>query len=411
MNEEDFTRQRKQSFSGTLVFIMNMLRKSLIVEIENFVSQLNNEVQNITFNLFSKSAFTQSRKKIKPEVFHELSNSLVEEFYTDNDESVKLWNGFRLLAVDGSTLSLPNTDELRNKYGTYSNQRGIGRAQARISVLYDVLNGFVIDGELFPLTKGEQKIAYEHVKLTKAKDLVIYDRNYPSFNLIYKHKKVCSDFLMRVKINFSTITKQFHNSGKKSDIQILTSGKKGNVDDKEKKEVKVRLVKVKLDTGEDEILITSLLDEQQYPYEVFKDLYFKRWRVETYYNELKNNLRAGIFSGYSDHVIQQDFRAALFISNLHNLIVNDVEDELIAQGKKKKYRHKVNRNTSYGFMKNRVISIFFSDRDSSEITEKLKELFLKNTVPIRPNRKFERNVGIFRNKSRPQNLNNHKDAI
>jgi len=35
MNKSDFTRNRKQSFAGTVVFLMNMVRKTLAVEIES----------------------------------------------------------------------------------------------------------------------------------------------------------------------------------------------------------------------------------------------------------------------------------------------------------------------------------------------------------------------------------------
>jgi len=414
MTKNDFTRKRVQSFSGTLVFMMNMIRKSLSVEIANFVNILNNEAKNLSVQLFTKSAFSQARKKIKPEVFKELSENLVDEFYSDNDASVKLWNGFRILAVDGSRLSLPNTKELQDKYGISSNQQGVSVAQARLSVLYDVLNGFVIDGVLSPLSIGEQTLAYEHAKLTRSGDLVIYDRGYPSFNLIYEHNKTGSDFLIRAKIDFSTLTREFYESGKKSYIVDMKPGKNVSLKDREygkQETIKVRFVRVKLDSGEDEILITSLLSSELYPDSIFKDLYYMRWRVETYYNEFKNNLRAGIFSGYSDHAIQQDFRAALFISNLHNLIVSDVDEDLAKHGKKKKYVHKVNRNTSYGYMKNKVISIFFSDKEASEITKELRVLFLRDTVPIRPDRKFERKVGKYRNKIKPLNIKNHKDTI
>jgi hypothetical protein len=44
-----------------------------------------------------------------PEVFEYLSQTLVAEFYTDNDPVIKLWNNFRLLAVDGSRITLPFT--------------------------------------------------------------------------------------------------------------------------------------------------------------------------------------------------------------------------------------------------------------------------------------------------------------
>ena len=52
----------------------------------------------------------------------------------------------------------------------------------------------------------------------------------------------------------------------------------------------VRLAKVLLDTGEIEVLATSLMDEAIYPDSIFKELYFKRWGIEGYYNLLKNRL-------------------------------------------------------------------------------------------------------------------------
>ena len=88
-----------------------MLRKSLGLEIENFIYFFNHRNSN-KLSTFTKSAFIQNRNKISHKVFNYLSSVIVEEFYTDNELSVKLWNGFRLLAVDGSRISLPQTKEL-----------------------------------------------------------------------------------------------------------------------------------------------------------------------------------------------------------------------------------------------------------------------------------------------------------
>lgn len=81
-------------------------------------------------------------------MFKDLSNVLVNEFYTDNEHGVQLWNGFRLLSVDGSRLTLPYTKELKRIYGETRNQHETGVVQARLSVLYDVINNYVIDGIL-----------------------------------------------------------------------------------------------------------------------------------------------------------------------------------------------------------------------------------------------------------------------
>jgi len=47
-------------------------------------------------------------------VFKRLSSVLIDEFYTDNDGGIKLWSGFRVLSVDGSSITLPITKELKN---------------------------------------------------------------------------------------------------------------------------------------------------------------------------------------------------------------------------------------------------------------------------------------------------------
>ena len=119
---------------------------------------------------FTKSAFVQYRKKIKPELFKHLSDTIVNEFYSDNEQGVELWNSFRLLAVDGSRLTLPSTDELKKIYGQTRNQSQTGVTQARVSVLYDVINNYVIDGILSPLKIGEGKLAIQHLLYVKEND-------------------------------------------------------------------------------------------------------------------------------------------------------------------------------------------------------------------------------------------------
>ncbi|WP_183412159.1 IS4 family transposase [Microbacter margulisiae] len=416
MLETDFTRNRKQSFHSAIVFMINFLTKSLSVEITNFISFIKYNMPGASINGITKSAFVQYRKKIKPEVFKSLSDSLIEEFYTDNDASIKLWNGFRLLAIDGSRLVLPDTQELESIYGKTRNQSETGVVQARISVLYDVLNRFAIDGVLAPLSTGESVLALNHLVFAKANDLIIYDRGYPSFNLIYEHFEKGVDFLIRVKADFSNLTREFYQSGLQSAIARMQPGKNIKLSDKpySKNAFKeVRLVRVELPDGEIEILITSLFDSKKYPVSLFKELYFLRWGVETFYDELKNKIKIEHFSGYSEHCILQDFYAALFVSNVQSLIVGDINDELAKESTKYQYQYqyKVNSNLSYGFLKDRIILLFFSEKDMDEIVSELKALFKKHTIPIRPNRRFERDTDKYRKRGKPKLLKNNKNTF
>lgn len=189
--------------------MINFLRKSLSLEVEGFSKLLNSLLNKKTFTSFSKSAFVQCRKKIKPEVFIHLNQTLIKEFYTDNDASIKLWKGFRLLAVDGSTIALPNTEQLKVIYGEIKNQSTTTVTQARVSVLYDVLNNYVLDGILSPLSQGENVLALQHLNHAKKKDLIIYDRGYPSFGLMFEHFSKSLDFLIRAKKDFNNEVKDF----------------------------------------------------------------------------------------------------------------------------------------------------------------------------------------------------------
>lgn len=397
-----------------LSFISNLIRKSLSLEIENYIWFVNATNSN-KLSTFTKSAFVQCRKKINPKVFDYLSSVIIDEFYTDNDLSVKLWKGFRLLAVDGSTLTLPQTKELEKIYGLAKNQTTTGVVKARISVLYDVLNNYVLDGQISPLKTGEIQLAKKHLKVTKEKDLIIYDRGYPSFDLVFEHLNLNRDFLMRVKIGFNIIVKDFVASNKKSKIVEIKPRKGFDFSTKQYNKnttIKVRLILVILKDGSKEVLMTSLLNSKTYSTKTFKELYLKRWQVETFYDELKNKMKVEKFSGYSNQTILQDFSACLFVSNIQTLIVSEITDEINKNKQHRtKYKYKVNNNLSYGFLKNRIIDLFQTDKDIEIINQELKELFKRHIIPIRPNRSIPRNKEKFRRRRLFKVTKNQRDTI
>lgn len=391
--------------------MMNMLRKSLAIEIDNFFNFLGKKTNS---GKFTKSAFVQARKKIKPEVFKHLSQTLVKEFYSDNETAIKTWKGFRLLAVDGSRITLPITKELKVYYGETKNQSSTGVVQARCSVLYDVENNYVLDGILAPLKVGERELALQHLLYCKKRDLLIYDRGYPSYDFIHQHIEKGLDYLIRVKVNFSQVTYDFYKSKKRSQIVSIYPGKNTKVSDKpynRKTPIKIRLIRVELPKGGVEILMTSLLDIKIYSTKSFKMLYNKRWGVETFYDELKNKLKVEHFSGYSKQSILQDFYAALFVSNIQTLVQSDLKEELEQHNQHRKYDYKLNTNLSYGFLKNRILDLFFSENPMEKTIEQLKELFLKHQVPIRPNRSYTRNSGKYRSRIKPRVTKNQKDSL
>jgi len=160
-----------------------------------------------------------------------------------------------------------------------------------------------------------------------------------------------------------------------------------------------------------EILVTSLINSKTYPNNIFKELYAKRWGVETFYDELKVKLKLEYFSGYSPESILQDFYATMFVSNIQTLIVSELEEEITKETKKRKYKYKVNKNLSYGFLKNRILELFLGEGSTEVAVSELKELFKKHLVPIRPNRSYKRDVGKYRRRIKPKVTKNQRDTL
>jgi hypothetical protein len=93
--------------------------------------------------------------------------------------------------------------------------------QAKISVLYDVLNGLALDAILDKPRAAERELALGHRHCWRPKDLVIYDRGYPSFDFIYQHIDSKVDCLIRAKSTHSYVVRDFVASGKKSLVTLM----------------------------------------------------------------------------------------------------------------------------------------------------------------------------------------------
>ena len=79
-SDKDFTRNRKLPLSSLILFMINLIKQTLQKELTNFISLISSSKENIT-----KSAFSQSRKKLKAEAFIDLNDTLTESFYKDDD--------------------------------------------------------------------------------------------------------------------------------------------------------------------------------------------------------------------------------------------------------------------------------------------------------------------------------------
>ena len=391
-----FTRERKMHFPNLILFMLNAVKQSLQKELTDFIFLLKNKtVKNIT-----KSAFCQSRMKLNYTAFIELNDALINDFYTDN--VFNLWNGFRLLVIDGSRIQLPISPEIIGDFGCATNNSSTLVPMAQGSSCYDVLNNLIINSEIGEYKTSEYDLALKHLEKCDMKDLLIYDRGYSATWFMYYHLLNKKDFIIRLPRNFIKEAQEFFNSKKESEIiEITELHKKAIAQIKSRnlgfKPFKIRLVKVILDNGDVEVLATTLLDEEKYSSKEFKWLYGKRWGIETNFDHLKNHLMIEDFTGLSSLSILQDFFVRMFMANMQQIFISEAQDELKEQKKDTEYEYKINKNLSFGFMKDRFVKILL-DKNADKSIKDLKELFKINPSPIRKGRSFPRVFHQFRKK-------------
>lgn len=410
-SEKDFSRTRKLPFEELVLCMLKLLRRNIQSEVNSFFKELQGSIKSSVKSITS-SAFVQSRKKLKPDLFFDLNNLIAKDYYLDNDEKVKLYKGHRVLSVDGSSINLPITEELKSIYGTFNNQAQTNDVIiARVSVLYDVLNELVLDGKLVPFSQGEVALSREHFRYAQKGDLIIMDRAYPSFESAWLMQQQGIEFLFRCKHTFSNQIKSFYESG---ELQaVLEIKAKQNKSLKElpytpEDTITVRMLRIELPSGEIEILMTSLLDNEKYPHQEFAQLYFERWKVETFYNRFKNIIGVENFSGISNMFIQQEFNCALYMSNMQTILMEDAQIEADKKYENRKYDYKINSSMSLGLIRERLVRIFSKNADSENVLKELEALFIINVVPIRPSRNNKRLVDKYRKRTKPKQFKNRR---
>ena len=373
-----FTRSRKMPFRKLVSFMLYMVKESITNASERFFEKTGDDTTEMT-----EQSFSEARDKINWPAIAELYRMTVDLGYEGCYET---WHGYRVSAVDGSKIALPSDKVLKDYFGAAGS--GAASVTGQGSILYDVYNKIVIDASLSPLSNGERELAEKHIERlcelkSFHKELIILDRGYPSFDFI----KFLSDhniaFVMRVRTKFN------------KDIDAQTV-KDGTVVLKQRgaEDIKVRVLKFKLSSRETEMLITNLPDRRM-GIKAFKTLYFKRWPVETKYDEIKNKIELENMSGRTINSVMQDFYVSMFMTDTAAAASREAQPIITEQreGKQNKYIYHVNMNHAAGVLKDHFIKALFekSPETRKKKIEKIIHLLTKHPVPYRPERSIPRN--------------------
>ena len=323
LSVKSFERDRFFTFSNLIMFMLQKSNGSYKKELNSFFDHL-----GISPDAFpSASSFCQARCKISEKVFIELNQNAVETFYRHGD--FKTWKGHPVLSIDGSTLQLPKHETIKKEFGVHGFGPKADREQslARISYLYDSLNGLVINGEMRSYATSEAEMAWDHLKFLKKDDVVVFDRYYPSKQLMSALKKMGVHFCFKMKTDWWSEVKAFQETSSDDEkvcFELPAKYKQWAEENEMPEKFFCRLIKNKNKSGEIEILLTSLLSKERYSHADICDLYRKRWEVEEGIKLIKARLDVEEFSGIKSLVVKQDFYCKTLLLTLNAIMCNQI---------------------------------------------------------------------------------------
>jgi len=388
----NFIRTRLLPFHELIFFLMNMNNKSYQDELDRYFQAVNHK--EVPERVVFKGNLSKARAKLKHQAFVELNDHLVYRFY--DYFQPQTWFGFNLMALDGSTLRVPAIDEIAQHFGAWNSTKGEKPCpKARASQMFDVLNKITIDAIISPKSQGERELAAFHFLKLQPLDLILLDRGYPAHWLFQLALSMDANFCARISYKRWRVAKKFYLSGEKEQIVKIEptpeSFRKCFEMGLDKKPIKVRMLRVELDSGETEILVTSLTDMEKHPHDLFSELYHLRWPVEEDYKALKYRLEVENFSGKTVHSVYQDFHAKMFSKNLVAAIASTTQKQILKKSETLKFVHQINFAQALSKMKNTIVLLFNRSLEKvSVIVEKIRTLFIQTTESIRPGRKFRR---------------------
>lgn len=393
----DFTRQRRLTFPVLMLLLLQKSLKSLQAHLQAFLSQL---AGGAHAEGLSGGALTHARAKLRASAFVELNQIVQATVYgAEHAALVQRWHGHRLLAVDSSLVRLPATDPLGQKFGWVQCANHLGPQerypQGRVSVLYDVLNQIALDPRLAAGTVAETALAHQHLAWVEPGDVLLNDRGYTGYRWLAAVRATGAHFVSRAsRGSFAAVQQLFRRNAAGVSV-VVTLGAPTEVRAECRArgwplELTVRLVSVRLSSGELEVLVSSLLEERAYPPEELGAVYWRRWGQETYYGRLKGRLDLEHASGTSVEAVEQDFQASVLLANLESVLIGPAQAQLTARTAQRQQPAVVNRAVSLHALKHRLIDLLSSRLPAAEVLAQLTEWFQASPVSARLGRSVRR---------------------
>ena len=299
-----------------------------------------------------RTSLVKARQKVPWELFQETLYNAVEVAYDLwPDDPQYTWKGLSVYAIDGSKYTVPATPENRAEFDPDSGLDHAGKGhypQCLVSTLYDVFRRLPVARTIVSIHGSEREDAAALLPQVPAKSVLLFDRGYPSYDLFRLltttyHQHVI--FRCPASSTFPAVEAFMKSRKSEATIWITPSNKAlARLTLRQRtrlKAIKLRVILLQHPDGTVSVLLTNLLNRRQYPREDIIALYFRRWRVETYYRDEKVTLEIETFHSRKPNEIRQELFAAMIMTVIAHTLMLMAASAYLKESQHCQFKHAI----------------------------------------------------------------------
>ena len=311
----------------------------------------------------------------------------------------QLWCGRRVKVADGTGCKLPDTKENQADYPQPKSQKkGCGNPVIRIVVLFCLATGMILEWATGSLNVSETELFRSMLDALKARDVFVADRGFGGFVMFHLILQRGADFVVRIKERSRKRLKVLRKISKNERIVIWYRPKirpawlAEDIWKTVPETLKLREISYQIDAPgfrtSRVVVITNLMDRQDYPAASFKDLYKLRWRAELHLREIKTTMGMEQLTCKTPEMIKKEILMH-FIG--YNLIRATMQKAASLHGvpiERISFKASVNLFVIFCFF----LELLSDFLDKGNLMNLLYSLVAQCKVPERPNRREPRTV-------------------
>jgi hypothetical protein len=268
------------------------------------------------------AAYCQARKRLPLDTLQRLRVAVAAAA----EKTAQLWHGLRVILIDGTSISLPDTPKNQRAYPQPGGQKpGCGFPWLKLVGLFSLATGVALDYAKGNKHHHELRLLHPLLDQFKAGDLAVADRGFSSYVLLALfnlrsvaclfrlHQARPADLRRGQRLGKHDRLVHWHKPEQKPRWLPQSWWKKIP------EQLSLRVLRFKLRRRgyrpESVTLVTTLLDAQAFPAQELAELYARRWHIELWFRHIKTSMGMEVLRCKSPEMVHKELEMFLIAYN------------------------------------------------------------------------------------------------